>query len=174
MFEPLKAIDALSAHHVDFVVVGGWGTLQHGATRLTQDIDICPELTRENLERLGHALTALHASLYIGASETIPVSIIDQRLLAQMQVGNWSTDAGRLDVLHGIPAADGHQLDYVQLRRDATTVTDERRTFAVASLAAITDSKRAAGRQKDLDALPELDRLLATKPPSTNHDGLDT
>ncbi len=44
MFEPLKAIDTLNEHGVDYVVVGGWGTLQHGATHLTQDLDICPEL----------------------------------------------------------------------------------------------------------------------------------
>jgi hypothetical protein len=37
VFEPLKAIDALNENDVDYVVVGGWGTLQHGATRLTQD-----------------------------------------------------------------------------------------------------------------------------------------
>jgi hypothetical protein len=52
VFEPLKAIDMLNSHTVDYVVVGGWGALHHGATRLTQDLDICPDLTPANLERL--------------------------------------------------------------------------------------------------------------------------
>lgn len=30
VFEPLKAIDTLNEHAVDYVVVGGWGTLHHG------------------------------------------------------------------------------------------------------------------------------------------------
>jgi hypothetical protein len=161
VFEPLKAIDALNEHHVDYVVVGGWGSLQHGATRLTQDLDICPELSVKNLERLAQALTDLQARLQIAPDETVPVPIIDGRLLSQMQIGNWSTDAGGLDVLQHIPGLDGRQLSYPELRLHATKVTDDGRVFAVASLADITASKRAAGRQKDLEALPELERLLA-------------
>lgn len=40
MFEPLKAIDVLNEHAVEYVVVGGWGTLQHGASRLIQDVGL--------------------------------------------------------------------------------------------------------------------------------------
>lgn len=143
------------------MVVGGWGTLHHGATRLTQDLDICPDLTTDNLERLARTLSVLHAELQIGPDQTVPVPIIDGRLLAQMQIGNWSTDAGGLDVLQHIPAADNRELGYAELREHATDVNDEGPVFAVASLADITTSKRAAGRAKDLDALPELERLLA-------------
>jgi hypothetical protein len=166
VFEPLKAIDALNERDVDYVVVGGWGSLQHGASRLTQDLDICPELSVENLERLAQALTHLQARLQIAPDQTIPVPIIDGRLLSQMQIGNWSTDAGGVDVLQHIPGPDGRQLGYPELRQHATEVADDRRVFAVASLADITASKRAAGRQKDLEALPELERLLAENLPS--------
>lgn len=76
-----------------------------------------------------------------------------------MQIGNWSTDAGGLDVLQHIPGVDGRQLGYPELRQHATRVTDDERVFAVASLADITTSKRAAGRQKDLEALSELERF---------------
>ena len=173
MFEPLKAIDTLNDHGVDYVVVGGWGTLQHGATRLTQDLDICPELSVENLERLAQALTALQAQLKIAPDQTFPVPIIDGRLLSQMQIGNWSTDAGGLDVLRHIPGVDGRQLGYPELRQHATKVADDGRVFPVASLADITASKRATGRQKDLEALPELERLLAQNPPTRDDDGID-
>jgi len=166
VFEPLRAIDALNAHGVDYVVVGGWRTLHHGATRLTQDLDICADLSSENLERLARALGALHAELQIAPGQTLPVPIIDGRLLAQMQIGNWSTDAGGLDVLQEIPGVDGRELGYAELREHAKQVSDEGRVFAVASLADITASKCAAGRDKDLAALPELERLLA----EPNHD----
>lgn len=161
MFEPLKAIDALNQHAVDYVVVGGWGTLQHGASRLTQDLDICPDPTTENLDRLAQALTALHAELQIAPGQTVPVPIIDGRLLDQMQIGNWSTDAGGLDVLQYIPGADKREVHYAELRQHASQVDDQGRVFLIASLADITASKRAAGRDKDLEALPELERLLA-------------
>jgi hypothetical protein len=112
VFEPLKAIDALIQNDVDYVVVGGWGSLQYGATRLTQDLDICPELSAENLERLAQALTDLRAQLQIAPDQTVPVPIIDGRLLSQMQIGNWSTDAGGLDVLQHIPGLGSRQLSY--------------------------------------------------------------
>jgi len=115
VFEPLKAIDTLTEHGVDYVVVGGWGTLHYGATHLTQDLDICPELSIENLERLAQALTTLRARLQITPGQTVPVPIIDGRLLSQMQIGNWSTDAGGLDVLQLIPGLDGRQLGYAEL-----------------------------------------------------------
>jgi hypothetical protein len=164
VFEPLRAIDVLNDHAVAYVVVGGWGTLQHGATRLTQDLDICPRLTAENLERLARALSALHAELQIAPGQTVPVPIIDARLLAQMQIGNRSTDAGGLDVLQQIPGVDGRELGYDGLAEHAVQTQDEGRVFVVASLADITASKRAAGRPKDLEALPELDRLLSSDP----------
>jgi hypothetical protein len=41
------------------VVVGGWGTLRRGVTRLTQDLDICPRLTAENLERLARRVVEM-------------------------------------------------------------------------------------------------------------------
>ena len=78
-----------------------------------------------------------------------------------MQIGNWSTAAGGLDVLQHIPGGDGRELGYEELVGDAVQTQDDGRAFLVASLADITASKRAAGRPKDLEALPELDRLLS-------------
>ena len=77
-----------------------------------------------------------------------------------MQIENSSTDARGLDVLRHIPGVDGRHLGYPELRLHPTKVTDDGRVLAVASLGDITASKRAAGRQKDLEALPEQDRLL--------------
>ena len=37
---------------VQFSVVGGFAAMAHGVTLLTQDIDICLQLTKENLFRL--------------------------------------------------------------------------------------------------------------------------
>jgi hypothetical protein len=39
-----------------------------------------------------------------------------------MQIGNWSTDAGGLDVLQLIPGPDGRQLGYSELRQHASIV----------------------------------------------------
>jgi len=39
-------------HGVEFVLVGGLASQAHGATRLTEDLDLCPPWTSENLERV--------------------------------------------------------------------------------------------------------------------------
>jgi hypothetical protein len=77
-----------------------------------------------------------------------------------MQIGNWSTDAAGLDLLRQIPGSHARELGYDDLAECAVQIQDEGRTFLVASLADIAASRRAAGRPKDLEALPELDRLL--------------
>jgi hypothetical protein len=77
-----------------------------------------------------------------------------------MQIGNWSTDAGRLDVLQHIPASD-RDLDYAQLRRHAIEMTDETETFFVASLAEITESKLADRNRPDDDTPLNLGRRTA-------------
>lgn len=111
----------------------------------------------------------MHAELQIAPDQALPVSIIDARLLAQMQLGNWTTDAGGLDILQHIPGFDGRQLNYAELRPHAARVDDQGRVVSVASLADITASKRPAGREKDLEALPELERLLAVSRPPRDH-----
>ena len=62
-FDPLALIDALARHAVQYVIVGGWAAIQHGAVRRTDDLDICPQWSRENLDRLRAALSELDAQL---------------------------------------------------------------------------------------------------------------
>jgi hypothetical protein len=50
----------LHASKVEFVVVGGFAAVMHGATLVTLDVDICCPFNEENLLRLQSALTALH------------------------------------------------------------------------------------------------------------------
>ncbi len=52
-------LTALSRHGVRFGLVGGLAAQVHGASRCTQDADICPAWTADNLGRLAAALTDL-------------------------------------------------------------------------------------------------------------------
>jgi hypothetical protein len=57
---------SLTRNGVLFVLVGGLAAQAHGASRATQDADICPEWTTENLGHLAASLTELDARLKIG------------------------------------------------------------------------------------------------------------
>lgn len=53
-------LDRLVREGVDFVVVGGFAAVAHGASLLTFDLDVCIRLDPENLARLYDALSDLH------------------------------------------------------------------------------------------------------------------
>lgn len=162
MFSPFAAIDSLAAHRVRYVVVGGWAAVHHGATRLTEDLDICVEFSAENLDRVAQTLNALDARLAVepAGSEPLRLPLIDARFLSRMELSTWETTAGSLDVLQNIPISRTASLSYEQLAQRRRQVLVNGRRFAVASLDDIVASKEHIGRPKDLGALPELRQLL--------------
>lgn len=62
-FEPLRILRVLSAHEVEFIVVGGVSAVLHGAPVTTFDLDIVHRRTPENIDRLLAALRELDAIL---------------------------------------------------------------------------------------------------------------
>jgi hypothetical protein len=147
------ALNALTAAQVNFVVVGAYAAVAQGFAQLTRDLDICYERTPENMKRLAAALTPYHPRLR-GAPEGLPF-VLDDRGLAQGMNFTLQTDLGDIDLL-------GHMSglgEFQEVARDSVPVSLHGASFRVASLDAIIRSKRAAGRPKDLNALPELEAL---------------
>lgn len=160
-FDALTVIDALNRHDVEFVAVGGWAALQHGARRLTDDLDICPQWSADNLERLAAALRELGAEILIAPGETVSVPAVDGVLISRMEIGNWQTRAGGVDILKAIPNRSRDDVvGFDELVKEAVTIEVTGRSVTVATLAALIRSKQVAGRPKDRQALPELERLL--------------
>ena len=58
-FDLIRIFDALEG--VDSLVVGGVAAALHGAPRLTFDLDIVPEASEANVDRLAAAMQALDA-----------------------------------------------------------------------------------------------------------------
>jgi hypothetical protein len=46
---------------VEFVLVGGFAALAHGATLVTRDVDVCCRFTEPNLKRIEQAVSGLHS-----------------------------------------------------------------------------------------------------------------
>ncbi len=49
-FDPVRIIEILYHHRVDFVLVGGYAAMLYGARRPTYDIDVTPSTAVENLQ----------------------------------------------------------------------------------------------------------------------------
>jgi len=153
---PEKILDVLREHGVRFVLIGGFAAVIHGSPYVTVDLDVVPERTEENLERLSGALRAMHARVWTATEpEGVPFAH-DARSLVDVDVWNLVTDHGRLDLTF-VPA--GTQ-GYGDLARDAVQLTILGVDVHVASLADVIRSKEAAGREKDRLVLPVLRRLL--------------
>lgn len=110
-FDPVRILEALHRHGVEYLVVGGVAGQAHGATRATNDLDCVPRSTKENLQRLAVAMRELGARLRVeGMSDDearqLPVQL-DSEMLDRLRVSTWITDAGLFDVLMDIPDRQG-------------------------------------------------------------------
>jgi len=155
-FAPEHLLAVLDRHRVRYVLIGGLAAALHGSDVVTADVDITPALGDDNLRRLSAALDELGARV---RSESAPEGLPfdhDAASLARANVWNLVTDAGDLDVTF-VPAGTS---GYDDLRRDAVEIVILGAHTVVASLADIVRSKEAAGRPKDLAALPTLRKLL--------------
>src|SRR5258708_10246303 len=147
------ALGALETAGVKFVIVGAYAAVVQGAGLATQDLDLCYERSPKNLKALASVLNDMHARLR-GAPEGLPF-LLDERTLAQGMNFTFETDFGDLDLLGELSGVG----QYADLTRDAVILEIAGRSYQAASLDAIIRSKRAAGRPKDLNALPELEAI---------------
>ena len=132
----------------------------HGDVGVTVDLDVVPERSRENLERLARALRDLEARIRTeGEPEGLAFdcSLEFFRNLAPDSIVNMTTVAGDLDVTFCPSGTQG----FSDLCRDAMEIqAADGLSIQVASLEDVIRSKEAAGRDKDRVALPRLRRLL--------------
>lgn len=156
IFDPRLICRALNNAGVRYVIVGGFAGVVHGSPLPTSDVDVVPDRSQDNLDRLAAALVALDAQI---RTATGPVDApIDGRFLANMPfMLNLTTKHGDLDLTFE-PA--GPRRGFNEWNDDAEEVTiADGLVVRVASLDAIIDSKQAAGRPKDQAALPYLESL---------------
>ncbi len=159
-----QVIEVLDRHGVQYLLVGGVAALLHGAHRPTLDFDLLPRSDEENLNRLAAALVELDAYLRVGGltddeARSLP-TVIDGRSLRGMEISTWRTAAGDVDVLRHLRAEDGERVDFEDLSQRALGVEVIGIDVRVVGLRDLIESKRCAGRDKDHEALPELERLL--------------
>ena len=158
-FDPVALFRVLVAHQVEFVVVGGIAARLRGAPVLTQDVDIAPSSSRENLERLAGALADLDARLRTAADPSGVAMPFDPGLLASGPIWTLVTRFGDLDLVV-TPDGTGGYPDLIKDADPLRVAVGPDLVVEVASLADVIRSKEAAGREKDRAALPMLRRAL--------------
>jgi hypothetical protein len=163
-FDPDRILFVLDSHRVDFIIVGGVAAQVYGASRMTTDFDCIPSNDFANLTRLAGALRQLNARLRVAGmtdseARQLPLRL-DAHTLAGFGSSTWTTDAGSLDILVDLRDSSGGRRHYSDLLPRAVHVEVGPVTVRIAALRDIVESKIYASRQKDLEALPELEKLL--------------
>jgi len=133
---------SLQSHDVRYLVIGGIAAVLHGVPRATFDLDILIEATPENAEHL------LDAFLEAGLG-TAALTTAANVLAHEITVFN---DRVRIDVQTATPG-----LVFEQAWERRQTMTYEGQEFTVVSLVDLLASKRAAGRDKDLEDIRMLE-----------------
>lgn len=123
-------------HDVKYVVIGGIAAVLHGVPRATFDLDILIEAIPDNAQRLLDAL--LEAKL--GTASLISA---DELLAKEITIFK---DRVRIDVQTSTPG-----LRFENAWQNRVTMEYQGQTFYVVSRDDLIASKRAAGRQVDLE-----------------------
>lgn len=155
-FRPEELLRVLARHGVHHVLIGGFAGVIHGSPYVTTDIDVVPDPTAANLERLSAALDELHARVWTESEPSGVPFDHDATSLASSRMWNLVTDAGRLDIAFEPSGTTG----FADVARDAVHLSILGVEVDVASLADVIRSKEAAGREKDRLVLPVLRRIL--------------
>jgi hypothetical protein len=150
-----KTLQLLAEHEVDFIVVGGVAISAHGSSYFTFDLDLCYFRTTDNLRRIVSALWPYHPRLR-DLPEGLPF-IWDEATLQQGTNFTLTTDLGDIDLLGEVKGVG----TYDDALSSSLVVHLFGNDVRVLSLKALIESKRAAGRPKDLLVLPELEAMLA-------------
>jgi predicted nucleotidyltransferase len=150
-------IKTLAEGDVEFILVGGMAGIAHGASRLTQDVDVVYARDDANLDRIARVLQP-HKPYLRGAPPGLPFTL-DRVTLRNGLNFTLTTTIGDLDLFGEIAGGGG----YAALRSECI----ELEVFGVRCLCLdlpkLIAVKRAAGRPKDFEAIAELELLLAER-----------
>jgi len=123
-------------HDVKYVVIGGIASVLHGVPRATFDVDILIEATPENAQRLLDAL--LDAGLGTASLTSVPDLLANEITIFKDRV--------RIDVQTSTPG-----VCFADAWANRKTVTYQGQEFFILSKEDLVASKRAAGRDVDLE-----------------------
>jgi len=137
MLNLLKDVFAsFQKHNVRYLVIGGIAAVLHGVPRATFDLDILIEANEENAQKL---LNALEDSRFGTAS------MIDAKELISHEITIFQ-DRVRIDVQTFTPG-----IDFLSAWENKETMNYQGQEFYVLSKTDLISSKKAAGRDRDLE-----------------------
>ncbi|HEX9967179.1 MAG TPA: hypothetical protein VGB06_04480 [Solirubrobacterales bacterium] len=154
-----ELVERLVSAEIRFVAVGGMAVGAWGHVRATKDLDLVPDPSQENLERLAALLRELD-----GKVEVAEGLLTGDAIWTFLKSGDRTlvvTSLGRVDVIQGHPQVPR----YGELEAAATTVEMDGFPVRVCSLDHLLQMKRASERPRDRDDLEALEAIRESHSP---------
>jgi hypothetical protein len=143
-------LDRLIRHEVEFVIVGGFAAVAHGASLLTEDLDVCCRFELGNLLRLESALKGLHP-VHRMTPARLPLELSPD-LVQRLRNLYLETDLGQLDCLSEVAGIG----DFAAVAKESLTVEMSAGPCRILTLDALIRSKQAMDRPRDRAAVFQL------------------
>jgi hypothetical protein len=152
-----RLLQRLIEEKIEFILVGGFAAVVHGAVVVTQDVDVCLNFSRDNLARLAAALSDLHAVHRLTPSQiTFEINDTNWSSLKNLYL---KTDWGVLDCL-GEVAGIG---TYEKALPNSTLIELPIGSCRVLTIEALIRAKEAMARPHDLRTATLLKAILARR-----------
>ena len=140
----------LKGSGVEFVVIGGVCVVFHGAPIATFDLDICCVFDEENLRRIESAVKDLHPYHRLTPNK-LPLEL-SRSSFGELRNLYLQTDLGKLDCLSEVAGVGNFEKVWAQ----SVTAIFSYGEFRFLNLDALIAAKRAAGRERDHEAVRQL------------------
>jgi hypothetical protein len=151
-----ELIRLLHEHRVRYLLVGGEAVIHHGYARLTGDVDFFYEPTRANAARLYAALERFWGG-------HVPAVGAPDELLEPGVVVQFGRPPNRVDLISEIGRVDFARAYRRRVRETLHTRRGDV-PLPIIGLADLLQSKRDAGRLKDLDDIEHLVQVAGGAP----------
>ncbi|MEZ4819147.1 MAG: nucleotidyltransferase [Bdellovibrionota bacterium] len=156
MTDLTQLLKVLLQSELPFVLIGGYAGISYGTSHVTQDIDICMQLTPATIDQLRHILEQYR-----------PVIRTPQRLSFATNPGDTSqvknlylsTTLGPLDILSEVIGVG----DFDTVRKNAKKILLFGFQCFVISLDDLIKTKKTLNRPKDQLVLHELEHIRAER-----------
>jgi len=143
-------VDRLIRARMDFVIVGGFAVLSHGASMMTEDLDVCCPFSEDNLKALWSALSDLHP-VHRMTPQRLPFEVTPE-LPVGLKNLYLATDLGKLDCLGEILGVG----PFEEVNRSSVEIRFESGCCKVLGIDALIKAKLATNRTRDRMAVLQL------------------
>lgn len=137
-------IQAMNHHNVEYILVGGYAVILHGYRRVTGDMDIWVNRTRENYLKLTQAFAEFGLPLFdMTESKFLDVNVAD--------VFSYGRPPVSIDIITNLKG-----VEFDNAFSQAQIFNEEDLEIRFIHLNNLIEAKKAAGRHKDLDDIEKL------------------